>query len=123
MKFLGEVEEGMKGRRKGLDTSMERLSRFVNGVQKRSYTAVGAQSKSGKTAFVDEFFVLGPYLNNPAANVKWLYFSAIGKIYTFIKSVWFDNLNIYDRVANKIIFNYSTSAYPMIQSVHYIMSQ
>ena len=75
MRFIGEVEEGMKGRRKGLDTSMERLSRFVNGVQKRSYTAVGAQSKSGKTAFVDEFFVLGPYLKNKEANVKWLYFS------------------------------------------------
>jgi replicative DNA helicase len=75
MKFLGEVEEGMRGRYKGLPTNMERLSNFVNGIQKKSYTAVGAQSKSGKTAFVDEFFVLGPYLRNKEANIRWIYFS------------------------------------------------
>jgi len=75
MKFIGEVEEGMKGRYKGLSTNMERLSRFVNGVQKKSYVLIGASPKSGKTALVDEFFVLGPYLQNRDVNVKWIYFS------------------------------------------------
>ena len=75
MEFIGEVEDGMKGRYEGLPTNMERLSKFTNGVQKKSYYLIGSQSKSGKTAFIDEFFVLGPYLKNKKANVKWIYFS------------------------------------------------
>lgn len=75
MKFLGEVENGMRGRNKGLPTSMKRLSRFINGVQKKSFYLIGAQTKAGKSAFVDEFFVLGTYLNNKDANIKWIYFS------------------------------------------------
>jgi replicative DNA helicase len=75
MRFIGEVEEGMKGRYRGLDTNMSRLSKFINGIQKRTYYAIGAQPKSGKTALVDEFFVLGPYLQNKDANIKWIYFS------------------------------------------------
>jgi len=75
LKFLGEIEEGMRGRYKGLETSMSRLSKFINGIQKRTYYAIGAQPKSGKTSLLDEFFVLGPYLRNKDVNIKWIYFS------------------------------------------------
>lgn len=75
MRFIGEVEEGMRGRYTGLKTDMPRLSKFMNGIQKRTYYAVGGNPKAGKSAFVDELFVLGPYLRNPEANVKWIYFS------------------------------------------------
>jgi hypothetical protein len=75
MNFLDEVEEGMKGRNSGLKTTLSRLSKFINGIQKKTFYSIGAQPKSGKTSLVDELFVLGPYILNRPSKVKWIYFS------------------------------------------------
>lgn len=75
MNFLDEIDEGMRGRYSGLETTIPRLSNFINGIQKKTYYAIGAQPKSGKTSLVDELFVLGPYIKNPDASINWLYFS------------------------------------------------
>jgi replicative DNA helicase len=76
--FLEEVEFGRKGGYKGLKSGLEKLDKFTNGIQKSTYTVIGAQQKTGKTAFVDHRYVLQPYiymLNNPGTKIKWHYFS------------------------------------------------
>jgi len=76
--FLEEVEFGRKGGYKGLKSGLEKLDKFTNGIQKSTYTVIGAQQKTGKTAFVDHRYVLQPYihmLNNPEVKIKWHYFS------------------------------------------------
>lgn len=73
--FLESVDEGLKGRNKGIVTGMPRLSSFLNNIQKKRYFLVGAQQKTGKSAFVDDFFILSPYLLNPDVNIHWKYFS------------------------------------------------
>ena len=75
MNFIKEVEAGIEGRYKGLETGLKRFDKFINGIQKKSYYVIGGLQKSGKTAFVDKLFVLGPYENNPSAKVNWIYFS------------------------------------------------
>lgn len=75
MGFLEEVSAGMDGRYKGLNTGLPRFNKFINGIQKKTYYTLGGQAKSGKTAFVDKLFVVGPYLNNPEAKINWIYFS------------------------------------------------
>ena len=73
--FLKSVDEGLAGRNKGIVTGMPRLSSFLNNIQEKRYFLVGAQQKTGKTAFVDDFFILSPYLLNPNVNICWKYFS------------------------------------------------
>jgi replicative DNA helicase len=73
--FLKSVDEGLLGRNKGILTGMPRLSSFLNNIQKKRYFLVGAQQKTGKTAFIDDFFILSPYLLNPNVNIHWKYFS------------------------------------------------
>jgi replicative DNA helicase len=75
VKFLDEVDEGMRGRYTGLSSTLPRLSKFINGIQKKTYYAIGAQAKSGKTSLVDELFVLGPFIKNPGKKIRWIYFS------------------------------------------------
>jgi hypothetical protein len=73
--FIESIDEGINGRNKGILTGMPRLSSFLNNIQKKRYFLVGAQQKTGKTAFVDDFFILSPYLLNPDVNICWKYFS------------------------------------------------
>lgn len=73
--FLQEVDRGIEGYYTGLVSGMPRLSKAINNIQKGTYYVLGAQQKTGKTAFLDHFFILQPYLLNPNAKVKWIYFS------------------------------------------------
>ena len=73
--FLINVDEGMQGRNEGIKTSMPRLSNFLHNIQKKRYFLVGASQKTGKTAFVDDFFILSPFLLNPDVKIHWKYFS------------------------------------------------
>lgn len=73
--FLNEVKEGLKGKNHGLPIKLVKLSKFINNIQKKTYYVLGAQQKTGKTALADYLFILGPYLINPKANVKYIYFS------------------------------------------------
>ncbi len=73
--FIVSVDEGLGGRNKGILSGMPRLSSFLNNIQKKRYFLVGAQQKTGKTAFVDDFFILSPFILNPDINMHWKYFS------------------------------------------------
>ena len=73
--FIESVDEGLKGRNVGIKTCMPRLSSFLNNIQEKRYFLIGAQQKTGKSAFVDEFFILSPFLLNPEVDIHWKYFS------------------------------------------------
>jgi len=73
--FLKEVDDGIAGRNTGLITSLKKLSKFINNIQKKTYYVIGANQKTGKTAFSDFLFILGPYVMNKNLNVKYIYFS------------------------------------------------
>lgn len=73
--FLDSVDDGIKGMNEGIKTGWSRLSKFTHNIQKKRLFVVGAQEKTGKTAFVDDFFILAPYLLNPDLNIEWKYFS------------------------------------------------
>src|SRR3990167_5788669 len=73
--FIESIDEGIKGYNEGIKTCMPRLSSFLNNIQEKRYFLVGAQQKTGKTAFVDDFFILSPFLLNPDVKIHWKYFS------------------------------------------------
>lgn len=73
--FLKAVEEGIKGKNTGLKSGLPGFDNFTDNIQEECYISVGAQKKTGKTAFVDYRYVLMPYLLNPDKNIHWIYFS------------------------------------------------
>jgi hypothetical protein len=72
--FLEEVDFGIKGGNKGIPGGLPRFDKFTNNIQKSTFYVIGAQQKTGKSAFVDFRFVLQPYLSGHK-NVHWIYFS------------------------------------------------
>lgn len=75
MKFLkNRVQEGLKGRNKGISGGLTRFDKFTNNIQKGRYDVIGALQKTGKTAFVDHRYVLQPYLSG-YKNIHWKYYS------------------------------------------------
>jgi replicative DNA helicase len=73
--FEEEIEFGRRGGYQGLKGGLPKFDKFTNGIQKANFTVVGAQQKTGKTAFVDHRYIIQPFLDNPDANVNWIYFS------------------------------------------------
>ena len=60
--FLNEVERGKLGLNKGLPTGLDRLNKIIGGLQKETYYLIGGEPGTGKTAFVDQAFVIEPIL-------------------------------------------------------------
>ncbi len=60
-RFKEEIERGQQGHNMGLLTSLTALNLIMYGVQKKTYYLVGAEIKTGKSAFVDQVFVLDAY--------------------------------------------------------------
>ncbi len=60
-RFKEEVNAGQEGRNTGLLTSLPAFNMILYGIQKKTYYLIGAEVKSGKTAFVDQLFVLDAY--------------------------------------------------------------
>lgn len=75
MNLLTVIEEGRKGKNIGLSFGIPELDRAIGGIHKKKSFAVGAEPKVGKTSFVDYAFILSPFINNPQANVEYIYFS------------------------------------------------
>lgn len=75
MAFLQEVYRGLEGLNQGLNVGCSFLNTRIGGLRRGTYLVVGGESKSGKTAFVDNFFVLNAKLLNPQADVRWYYYS------------------------------------------------
>lgn len=60
-RFKENVERGEAGANTGLLTSLPIFNTIVYGLQKKTYYLIGAEVKMGKTAFVDQLFVLDAY--------------------------------------------------------------
>lgn len=76
--FIQEVENGRKGKNTGLPgykNVLSQLYQATNNIQKECYYVIGAGMKTGKTTFVDLYFILLPFLNGIPSNVKYIYFS------------------------------------------------
>ncbi len=79
MNFKTEFKKGQEGRNKGLPMGegLENISQALNGIQRGMSYGVAAPPKVGKSTFVDEGFILGPYkywLKSPF-NIVWIYLS------------------------------------------------
>ena len=84
MNFVEEFNKGKTGRNIGLPTGLKPLDKAIDGIQKKAIYAIGAAPKVGKTTFVDQAFVIEPFLalqklltenpNNPL-RVNWIYYS------------------------------------------------
>lgn len=68
--FLQFVEDGRKGKNRGIPMGFKRLDRYLRGVQKKKIYLVGGPTGTGKTAFVDEAFILNPYKWIKETNAK-----------------------------------------------------
>ena len=55
-----EVQAGVEGRNSGIPMGFDRLNRYI-GIRRGIYTLIGGLTGSGKTALVDDAFVLNPY--------------------------------------------------------------
>ena len=75
--FRNQVQDGIEGRNVGLLTTLPLINRFICGVQRGTYYLVGGETGSGKTAFVDQVFVIDPYTYAFAngKKIKIFYFS------------------------------------------------
>lgn len=77
--FLKYVEDGRKGLNKGIPMGFSRLDKFLRGLQKKKYYLVGGSTGTGKTALVDEAFLINPYnwitKNKSKESLKVFYFS------------------------------------------------
>jgi KaiC/GvpD/RAD55 family RecA-like ATPase len=77
--FLNYIDEGRKGLNKGIPMGFSRLDKFLRGVQKKKYYLVGANTGVGKTAFVDQAFIINPYnwikLTNAKESLKVFYYT------------------------------------------------
>lgn len=56
------IDDGRAGRNRGFSTGSKKLDSIIQGVQGGTYTLIGGNTGTGKTAFADCCFVLLPYL-------------------------------------------------------------
>lgn len=62
------VEDGLTGENVGIEMGLYRFSEYLCGIQKGRYDLVGGHTGTGKTAFVDQNYVIHPLMdiaNNP----------------------------------------------------------
>lgn len=99
--FLNEVQSGIEGRNQGLSGGLPRLDKSTNNIQKKMIYIVGADTKTGKTAFINHRFIISPYLNHPdlisQKKINWIYFSyEIDRLETIAKFVAYFMLKDYN---------------------------
>lgn len=75
-----QVERGIKGLNEGLPMGFPEISKYICGIQQRRYDVLFAEEGCGKTAFIDNAYVLNPFkylLENPNSpfSLEVLYFS------------------------------------------------
>lgn len=63
MNFVEAFKQGQKGKNIGLPTGLAPLDKAIDGVQRRAIYSIGAAPKVGKTTFVDQVFVIEPFLH------------------------------------------------------------
>jgi hypothetical protein len=73
------IKQGINGDNKGIPLSLPKLSKIVNGTQKSMYILLGGNSGTGKTAFVDQVYVLDLYdwwvtnKHKTKIKIQWIY--------------------------------------------------
>lgn len=78
MNFVEKFKEGQRGQNFGLPTGISTLDSAIDGVQRKAIYGVCSEPKVGKTTFIDQCFVLSPYmymLENPEIEIDWIYYS------------------------------------------------
>lgn len=81
---FNEIQRGIEGRNKGIPMGFHRLNRYI-GIRKSIYFLIGGQPGSGKTAFIDDAFVLNPF--------DWYFENAVKTKKTDIKlHVWYRSM-------------------------------
>ncbi len=75
--FLDQVQDGKEGKNRGLMTSLSAINKILYGVQKGTYYLIGGETGTGKTALVDELFVLDTfdYAKKHGKKIKIFYYS------------------------------------------------
>jgi hypothetical protein len=79
--FLDIVKDGMLGLNQGLPNCFNKFNTILHNTQRGTYYAVGGLPGSGKSTFVDDNFVLTPYLEllltqpDKLKEVNWNYYS------------------------------------------------
>jgi hypothetical protein len=75
------ADAGMRGMNRGLPMGCPRLANIIYDVQRGRYDLVAGKTSAGKTAFVDQCYVLNPFdyymkvKDEMEIKVDWLYFS------------------------------------------------
>ncbi len=62
MNFLTAVQEGVTGVSEGLPYALSKLNSYLGGIHRKMYYIVAAEAKAGKTSFVNENFLIEPFL-------------------------------------------------------------
>jgi replicative DNA helicase len=76
--MMQNVERGMRGLNKGLPMGLPKTSKIIFDVQRGRYDLIAGKTSAGKTALVDQCYVIEPFyfwLNNPQIKLDILYFS------------------------------------------------
>lgn len=101
------VDQGLQGLNQGLPMGLPRLSNIINDVQKGRYDLIAGKTSAGKTAFVDQCYVLNPFdyyltvRNTMEIEVDWLYFSLeISPVNKFTKFAARELYNTYGIVSD-----------------------
>ena len=75
---LDNVDAGMKGYNRGLPMGLSKVTDVIYDVQRGRYDLVAGKTSSGKTAFVDQCYVIEPFLHvlrHPEIKLDILYYS------------------------------------------------
>lgn len=76
--FIDSIEKGKQGLNKGIPIGLPKFSNKITNVQRRKYITIGGSTGSGKTAFVDNQFVLEPFdyleSNNSPFSLEVIYY-------------------------------------------------
>lgn len=75
MNIKKAIQEGIEGRNDGLSQGLVKLDIALNGFQKGTSIALGAEPKVGKSALANFLWILQLYLKNPNKKIKWIYYS------------------------------------------------
>lgn len=75
MNTITYIQQGQLGRNKGLPLRDPYLDMELGGLKRATYYMIGAEQKVGKTAFINEQFILGPLLHDLSYPVYYYYWA------------------------------------------------
>jgi hypothetical protein len=118
MNFIEEFIKGQQGKNFGLSTGLPKFDKAIGGIQRKAIYGVAASPKAGKTTFVDQCFVIEPYLyhiNNKEKNldIDWIYFSfeidRIKKEFKYAASFFYRDYGLSEFTYNDNVYEISSN--------------